>query len=65
MIFTPFDNVKDRYDIIVIGSGLGGLTCAKRLAKSGHSVLLLEQHIHLGGLARFREQLLDLLGRQR
>ena len=51
MIFTPFDNVKDKYDIIVIGSGLGGLTCAKRLAKSGHSVLLLEQHIHLGGLA--------------
>jgi phytoene dehydrogenase-like protein len=51
MAFTPFDKVEDRYDIIVIGSGLGGLTAANRLAKCGHSVLLLEQHIHLGGLA--------------
>ncbi|PIE57697.1 MAG: phytoene dehydrogenase [Desulfobulbus propionicus] len=40
-----------RYDVIVIGSGLGGLTCANRLAKTGHSVLLLEHHFQLGGLA--------------
>ncbi len=51
MIFTPFDKVSSSYDIIVIGSGLGGLTCANRLAQCGHSVLLIEQHIHLGGLA--------------
>lgn len=51
MKFTPFDHVQDTYDIIVIGSGLGGLTCANRLAKAGHSVLLLEQHFQLGGLA--------------
>ena len=51
MAFTPFDKVENKYDIIVIGSGLGGLTAANRLAKCGHSVLLLEQHIHLGGLA--------------
>ncbi|MBR4222529.1 MAG: FAD-binding protein, partial [Victivallales bacterium] len=36
--------MKDRYDIVVIGSGLGGLTSANRLACAGHSVLLVEQH---------------------
>ena len=39
------------FDAIVIGAGLGGLTCAKRLADAGHRVLLLEQHFQLGGLA--------------
>jgi phytoene dehydrogenase-like protein len=44
-------DVKSEYDVIVIGSGLGGLTSANMLAKAGHSVLLLEQHSKLGGLA--------------
>ncbi|MBI2378160.1 MAG: NAD(P)/FAD-dependent oxidoreductase [Deltaproteobacteria bacterium] len=43
--------VSDRYDVIVIGSGLGGLTAANVLARSGKSVLLLEQHYNFGGLA--------------
>ena len=42
---------KDYYDIVVIGSGLGGLTGANCLAKMGHSVLLLEHHYQFGGLA--------------
>ncbi|SFH70020.1 phytoene desaturase family protein [Planctomicrobium piriforme] len=42
---------KDSYDIIVIGSGLAGLTGANVLAKQGHSVLLLEHHYQLGGMA--------------
>ena len=46
-------NVKDRYDAIVIGSGLGGMTSANRLARCGHSVLLLEHHHRLGGLATY------------
>jgi len=45
------EGAKDRYDVVVIGSGLGGLTCANTLARAGHSVLLLEQHYKLGGLA--------------
>jgi len=39
------------YDVIVIGSGLAGLTAANTLARNGHSVLLLEQHYKLGGMA--------------
>jgi phytoene dehydrogenase-like protein len=44
-------DLKPEYDITVIGSGLAGLTCANMLARNGHSVLLLEQHHKLGGLA--------------
>lgn len=41
----------DEYDVIVIGSGLAGLTTANILGRHGHRVLLLEQHYKLGGLA--------------
>lgn len=44
-------NTKSEYDVIVIGGGLGGLSGANRLAKFGYSVLLLEHHYQLGGLA--------------
>jgi len=42
---------KDEYDIVVIGSGLAGLTSANLLARYGYRVLLLEQHYKLGGMA--------------
>ncbi len=51
---TTIDRLRDtkpEYDAIVIGSGLAGLTNANMLAKNGYSVLLLEQHHQLGGLA--------------
>ena len=50
----PKDFLKgaaEHYDVVVIGSGLGGLTAANILAREGRSVLLLEQHYKLGGLA--------------
>ncbi len=37
------------YDVLVIGSGIGGLTCANLLARAGLSVLLAEQHYVVGG----------------
>ncbi len=43
--------VADSYDVVVIGSGLAGLTSANILGRAGHRVLLLEQHYKLGGLA--------------
>lgn len=42
---------KDAYDVIVIGSGLAGMTVANVLGRAGYSVLLLEQHYKLGGMA--------------
>lgn len=51
MALDRLKGIKDRYDVIVIGSGLGGLTAANTLAKAGRSVLLLEHHYQLGGLA--------------
>lgn len=45
--------MRDSYDIVVIGSGLGGLTAAKRLGQAGFRVLLAEQHSQVGGLATY------------
>ncbi|MEK6235165.1 MAG: NAD(P)/FAD-dependent oxidoreductase, partial [Planctomycetales bacterium] len=42
---------RDEYDVIVVGSGLGALTAANTLAKAGYSVLILEHHYRLGGMA--------------
>ncbi len=47
------DSLSDRYDVVVIGGGLGGLTAARRLAYFERKVLLLEQHFALGGLAAY------------
>jgi phytoene dehydrogenase-like protein len=44
-------NARDEYDVVVIGSGLAGLTSANVLARQGYSVLLLEHHYQLGGMA--------------
>jgi phytoene dehydrogenase-like protein len=51
MAYDWLKGIDDHYDIVVIGSGLGGLTGANVLARCGHKVLLLEHHYQLGGLA--------------
>lgn len=51
MAYDWLKGISDHYDVVVIGSGLGGLTGANVLAKCGHRVLLLEHHYQLGGLA--------------
>lgn len=40
-----------KYDVVVIGSGLGGLTAGARLAREGRKVLVLERHYMAGGCA--------------
>jgi len=42
--------IRDRYDVVVVGAGIGGLTAAALLAKRGLKVLLLEQHYIPGGV---------------
>jgi len=40
-----------KFDTIIIGSGLGGLSCGAYLAKNGQKVLVLEKNNILGGYA--------------
>jgi len=49
--FDPLAKARARYDVIVVGSGLAGLTAANILGRAGHSVCVLEQHYNFGGLA--------------
>ena len=42
-------HLSRKYDVIVIGSGIGSLTTATLLAKSGKKVLILERHYTAGG----------------
>ena len=51
MLFSKRDKITDAYDVVVIGSGLAGMTAANMLGRSGRKVLLLEAHNKLGGLA--------------
>jgi prolycopene isomerase len=43
--------IKDigSYDVIIIGSGMGGLVAGNALARMGHSVLMVEKHTIPGG----------------
>ena len=49
-------NGKTDYDVIVIGSGIGGLVTATQLAAKGARVLVLERYIIPGGSAGYFER---------
>ncbi|WP_370305969.1 phytoene desaturase family protein [Sinimarinibacterium flocculans] len=44
------------YDVIVIGSGIGGLACAALLSRLGRKVCVLEQHYTAGGFTHSYER---------
>lgn len=44
-------SVVNDYDVIVIGAGLGGLSCAAAFARQGFKPLVIEQHDKPGGFA--------------
>lgn len=44
-------NMRENWDAIVIGAGIGGLTAAAHLVKAGLRVLVLEKNPHIGGTA--------------
>ncbi|MEO7767046.1 MAG: NAD(P)/FAD-dependent oxidoreductase [Ferruginibacter sp.] len=41
--------ITDQYDIVIIGSGMGGLVCGDVLSKEGYSVCILEKNKQIGG----------------
>lgn len=43
--------MRKTFDWIVVGAGFAGATCARKLAESGSTVLLLEGRDHVGGNA--------------
>ncbi|NHQ83267.1 choline dehydrogenase [Chromobacterium vaccinii] len=42
-IASPISEIKERYEVVVIGSGYGGGIAASRMARAGRSVCLLER----------------------
>ncbi|NJD59283.1 MAG: FAD-dependent oxidoreductase, partial [Anaerolineae bacterium] len=49
MKLIRYSILRDQYDVIVVGAGLGGLSAAGLLAKRGLSVLLIDQQDKPGG----------------
>lgn len=50
-MLTKGDEIMDKYDVIVIGAGLGGLSCAARLSALGYRTAVFESHSLAGGYA--------------
>lgn len=48
----PQDTLEEEHDVVVIGSGIGGLCCASLCAATyGLDVAVVESHYHCGGAA--------------
>ena len=43
----------EEHEIVVVGSGAGGVFCALRLARAGYKVLILERNAEMGGNTKY------------
>lgn len=43
MLSSPIENIKDSYEVVVVGSGYGGGIAASRLSRAGRKVCVLER----------------------
>ena len=48
------DNIN-KYDVVVVGSGISDLLMALALSKEGKSVLILEKSDYIGGVCHYYE----------
>ena len=39
----------NNFDIVIIGSGMGGLVCGDILSKEGYTVCIIEKNKQIGG----------------
>lgn len=46
---SSIEKFDEQYDVVIVGSGFAGLTCALRCAEKNYSVLLIEKMTILGG----------------
>lgn len=46
--------MSDAYDVVVVGGGTGGYSCALRLAQLGKRVAIVERDERLGGTCLLR-----------
>jgi len=46
---SPSGGSSGDYDVIIVGAGIGGLSCGALLARRGKKVLVIEQHHKVGG----------------
>ncbi|MCH8272499.1 MAG: NAD(P)-binding protein [Candidatus Marinimicrobia bacterium] len=53
--------MKENYDVIVIGSGIGGLSAAGLTAKTGKCVLVVDQRPEPGGVMALNGMELSLI----
>ena len=47
---------KSKYDVVVIGTGIGGSACGPLLAKAGLKTLILEKNDKIGGICSYYEK---------
>lgn len=48
--------IHDKYDVVIVGAGIGGLVCGCYLAKAGVKVLIVEKNDRVGGYCSFIEK---------